>query len=76
MGKGKKKAPKNDDGNDQYATDDPFAWFACCLALILGIAMVTIDALSGHKCKLRDVDLASWNDNDQKGQIPLVRFLI
>jgi hypothetical protein len=67
-----RKQSKSRDTEDEYSQDDPFAWLSCVLALILGITMLAIEGAKGQSCKLRDVDITSWNNPEQKGQIPLV----
>ena len=71
----KKQKEKKKKSFDDVSSDDSFAWFSTVLALVLGIAMIVIDYMKGELCKLRDVDVTTWRDPNQKGQIPLVRNL-
>ncbi len=70
---GRKHREKKKKAFDDVSSDDSFAWFSTVVALILGIAMLVIDYMKGESCKLRDVDVITWRDPNQKGQIPLVR---
>ena len=70
MCKGEKKKKDRKTFEDEDNEDDPFAWFSCFLALLMGVFMILLDIYKGQECKLRDVDVETYDDPDQKGQIP------